>query len=515
MKLRTDFHQARWQEPLIFTMSQEGEQGVVAPLLEPELEGDIDSSLLREDKPNLPELGQMQVLRHYLRLSQETLGADFNVDVGQGTCTMKYSPKINEKIATNEKVSEIHPLQDESTVQGSLEMIYKTDQYLQAISGLDAFSFQPRSGTQGILTMASIVRAYHQHMGNEEKDEIITTMFSHPSDAAAPATLGFKVVTVMSDESTGLPDKDALIAAMSERTAAIFITNPEDTGIFNPDIVEITEAAHAVGALCAYDQANANGILGITRAKEANFDICFFNLHKTFSIPHCCGGPAVGGTGVIEKLKPYLPSPLIVKKDNETYGYDHDMPLSVGKIGSFYGVVPAIIRAYAWIRSVGAKGLREVAEVAVLNNNYMLEKIKKIRGASAPYAEGRHRIEQVRYSWQKLYEDTGVTTENITSRMADFGFHMWSSHHPFVVPQPMSLEPTEAYSKVELDEYIAALEHIANEAYESPEIVKTAPHRSVIHKLDYSKIDDPDYYAMSWRSHLKKQARRIENRTDS
>ncbi|MHA1952403.1 MAG: aminomethyl-transferring glycine dehydrogenase subunit GcvPB [Candidatus Heimdallarchaeaceae archaeon] len=505
-----NFHQAKWDEPVIYELSNKGERGILFPEIEKEIEeivGDgfskLPESMMRKQPPNLPELSQMQVLKHYLRLSQQTLGADLNVDIGQGTCTMKYSPKINEEFAKSPKVTELHPSQDESTVQGILEIIYKLDLFLREISGLDKFTFQPGGGSQAIFAMASIIHAYHESNSESEKrDEIISTMFSHPSDAAAPTVKGYKVINIYPNED-GLPDVEALKKAVSNRTAGLLITNPEDTGIFNPKIKEFTQIVHNAGGICGYDQANANGILGITRAKDADFDLCFFNLHKTFSSPHGCGGPATGALGVTKELIKFLPVPL-VEYDNEKFYFNYDVPKSIGKVRAFYGVVPAILKAYSWIMSLGSEGLKEVSQIAVLNNNYLLKKVLEIRGASAPYAKGRHRIEQVRYSWDKLYEETGVTTEDVTCRMVDFGFHMWSSHHPFIVPQPFTLEPTESYSKAELDEYIAGLKKVVEEAYDNPEMVKNAPHRSVVHKLKIDTLDDPERWAITWRAYLKK-----------
>ena len=505
-----NFHQAKWDEPIIFELSRKGERGVLPPSPEPEVKeitGDCISQLpenmLRKKPPKLPEISQMRVLKHYLRLSQQCLGADFNVDVGQGTCCVKYNPKVNEIIASSPKVTELHPLQDESTVQGALEIMYKVDLFLREISGLDNFTLQPGGGAAAILAMASIIHAYHKTRGEAaQRDEIITTIFSHPSDAAAAAVKGFKIITLYPSED-GLVDVEALKKAVSERTAGLLITNPEDTGIFNPKIKEFTRIVHDAGGLCGYDQANANGILGITRAKEADFDLCFFNLHKTFGSPHGCGGPAIGALGVTKELKDYLPVPII-GHDGKKYSLKHDLPKTIGKVRGFQGVFPVMLRAYAWIMSLGEDGLKEVARIAVLNNNYLLENIKKIKGAAAPYAEGRHRIEQVRYSWEKLHRDTGVGTEDVTSRMADFSFHLWSSHHPFVVPEPFTIEPTESYSKDELDEYLAGLEKVVEEAYKDPEKVKNAPYRSVIHKIDPSTLDDPEKWAITWRTYLKK-----------
>jgi glycine dehydrogenase subunit 2 len=457
----------------------------------------------RKKAPALPEVSQMRVLKHFLRLSQHCLGADFNVDIGQGTCTIKYNPKINKVIASSPKVTEIHPLQHESTVQGALEIMYKLDSFFREISGLSRFSLQPSSGSAAILTMASMIHAYHKSHGEAEKrDEIITTIFSHPSDAAAAAVKGYKIITLYHGED-GLPEVEALKKAVSPRTAGLLITNPEDTGIFNPHIAEFTKIVHEAGGLCGYDQANANGIMGITRAKEAGFDLCFFNLHKTFSAPHGCGGPGAGALGCTEVLEEFLPVPLVEFKGGK-YSLNYDLPRSIGKVRGFMGVFPVLVKAYSWIMSLGAEGLKEASRIAVLNNNYLLKKISDIRGAASPFSAGKHRIEQVRYTWEALTKDTGVTTEDVTCRMADFGFHLWSSHHPFVVPEPFTIEPTESYSKDELDEYLAGLNKVVKEAYENPEKVKNAPYNSVVHKIDHSTLDDPGKWAITWRSFKKK-----------
>lgn len=511
-KLRINFHQAKWDEPIIFELHTPGERGILVPEVEPEIVAssgdgysDLPDTMIRKTKPNIPEISQMRVLKHFLRLSQHCLGADFNIDVGQGTCTIKYNPKINKVLAGSSKVTALHPWQHESTVQGALEIMYKLELFLREISGMDRFSLQPSSGSAAILTMTHMVHAYHQQQGETEKrDEIITTIFSHPSDAAAAAVKGYKIITLYPGED-GLVAVEALQSALSERTAAVFITNPEDTGIFNPRIKEFTHLAHEAGALCGYDQANANGILGITRAREAGFDFCFFNLHKTFSAPHGCGGPGAGALGVTEKLIDFLPVPLVTF-NGEYYSLNYNIPHTIGKTRGFHGVFPVMVKAYSWIMSLGGEGLKEVARVAVMNNNYLLHNIRKLRGADSPYSAGKHRLEQVRYSWEQLTKDTGVTTEEITHRLADFGFHLWSSHHPFVVPQPFTIEPTESYSKEELDEYLEGLQKVVDEAYANPDLVKNAPYNSVVHKIDTSTFDDPQKWAITWRTYLKQKA---------
>ncbi|WP_199873004.1 aminomethyl-transferring glycine dehydrogenase subunit GcvPB [Inediibacterium massiliense] len=507
-----NFHQAKWDEPIIFELSKKGEKGILVPKAEEEIVeaiGDgvskIPKSMIRKEAPKLPEISQPRVLRHYMRLSQETLGADVNIEIGQGTCTVKYSPKVNEELAKLKEMTELHPLQDEDTVQGILEIIYKTDLFMREISGMNRFTFQPGGGSQAIMAMASLVRAYHKEKGNKEKDEMITTIYSHPSDAAAPALMGYKIIYIHPDEE-GYPDFEAFKAAVSEKTAGFIVANPEDTGVYNKRIKQFTDLVHEYGGLCCYDQANANGLLGVTRAKEAGFDMCHFNLHKTFSTPHGCGGPATGAMGVREGLEKYLPGPL-VDYDQNKYFLNYEVtnnPYALGKVRLFHGVAPVILKTYAWIMSLGAEGLYEVAKIAVLNNNYLFKKLMELDVVDAPYIKGKQRIEQVRYTIEKLANDTGIKTEDIQRRMMDFGMHYWTSHHPYYVEEPITLEPTETPSKEDLDEYIETLKHIFKEAYENPEIIKTAPHRSVCHKIDESSLDDKDQWAITWRSYLKK-----------
>lgn len=509
---RGRYHQARWNEPIIFELSQPGQRGVLVEEVEPGIGETISDPLAavpdkirRKQPPALPEISQVHVLRHYLRLSQETLAAGLVADFGMATSTLKYNPPVNEQLARLPKLTELHPLQDEQTIQGILEVIYRFEQILKEISGMARFSFQPRAGSQAIYTNASIVRAYHAARGESvQRDEVITTIFAHPSDAACPSTAGFKLITLYPEEN-GYPSLDAVRAAVSERTAALFITNPDDTGIFNPLIDQFVDVVHAAGGLCSYDQANANGLLGIARAADAGFDLCHFNLHKTFSTPHGSGGPGAGACGVAEPLARFLPVPII-EYDGTRYYLDYDRPDSIGKIAAFYGAVPNIIRAYAWVMSLGAEGLREVAEVAVLNNNYLMKKVLEIPGITAPYAQGKRRIEQVRYSIEDLEKDTGIHSLDFALRVADHAAHAFLSHHPFVVPEPLTLEPTESYSKADIDEYAAMWSKVASEARCQPELVKTAPHQSAIHQItEHRSLEDPEHWAITWRAYCRKK----------
>ena len=512
-KVRTGFHQAKWDEPVIFELSQPGERGVLAPQASAGVRnaaGDVlaglPSNMRRTAPPALPEISQPRVLRHYMRLSQQTLGSDINIEIGQGTCTIKYSPKINDQLARLPGLTALHPYQDESTVQGILQVFYEMDMYMREISGMDCFSFQPGGGSHAALAMTYVIYEYFKARGEDkQRDEIITTIYSHPSDAATPHVKGYKIIYLHPDKD-GYPDLEAFKEVISDRTAAFFVANPEDTGVYNKRVLEFTKLAHEYGALTAYDQANANGLLGVTRAKEAGFDMCYFNLHKSFSAPHGCSGPASGALGVLNHLTPYLPAPLI-DYDGEKYYFNYDFAdenHGVGKMRSFYGVPPVVLKAYAWIRAMGADGLYQVAKTAVLNNNYLFKKLMELDVVDAPYIPGRQRVEQVRYTLEKLLDETGVSSGDVQRRMMDFGMHIWQSHHPHYVPEPMTLEPTETPSREDLDEYIATLKYIFEEAKTNPEYVKSAPHRSVCHQLDESGMDDPDKWAITWRSYLKK-----------
>jgi glycine dehydrogenase subunit 2 len=513
------YHQAQWNERLIFELNEPGQRGVLVPEAEVEIRETIPDPLAavpeklrRKQPPALPEISQVHVLRHYLRLSQETLGAGLVPDFGMATSTMKYNPPINEQLARSPKISKLHPLQYEDTVQGILELIYRFEQILKEISGMARFSFQPRAGSHAIYTNASIVRAYHAARGEaEHRDEVITTILAHPSDAACPATAGYNIITLYPEEN-GYPSLEAIQAAVSERTAALFTTNPDDTGIFNPIIDKFVEVVHVAGGLCSYDQANANGLLGIARAADAGFDLCHFNLHKTFSTPHGSGGPGAGACGVTESLVRYLPIPT-VEFDGNKYYLDYDRPDSIGKVSAFYGNVPNIVRAYAWVMALGADGMREAAEVAVLNNNYLMKKVLEIPGITAPYAKGKRRIEQVRYSIEELTKETGVNCLDFALRVADFAAHGFLSHHPFVVPEPLTLEPTESYSKTDIDEYAATWFKVANEARYQPELVKTAPHQCAIHQVtEHDSFEDPDHWAITWRAYQRKSKVRDANK---
>ena len=502
------FHQAKWNEPIIFELDSPGQVGVEFPPPDPDMRKEtsgpfrgIPNAAWRKRPPVLPRIGQARVLRHYLRLSQECLGADLNVEIGQGTCTMKFNPPINERITRTPKLSELHPLQPVDTMQGLLEILYRTQSMLAEISGMDAVCLQPQSGSQALMTLSAIIRAKHAAAGHPERNELITTVFSHPSAAASAIVMGFTVRTVRA-RADGYPDFEHFRSLVGPKTAGFICANPEDTGLYNPEIARFTALVHENGGVCGYDQANANGLFGVTRAREAGFDMCFFNLHKSFATPHGCGGPGTGAVAVTSALSRFLPGPS-VSIDGDQYVLAPAAPDSIGKVRMFFGVPQVAVKAYAWMRSLGADGLYTVAKTAALNNAYLYRRLVSAPGITAPFDPASQRVEQARYSLADLKTETGVSSEDVQRRMCDFGLHYWTSHHPFIVPEPMTLEPTESPSKEDLDEYADTLLHILQEAKENPELVRTAPHCSTVHRNEDAALDDPSQWAITWRMYLK------------
>lgn len=412
-------------------------------------------------------------------------------------------------MALDRRIADVHPLQDESVMQGILEIYYKTDYMLQQLAGMDKFSFLPTGGGQAIYVNAQIVKKYHESRGNKNKTEIVTTLHSHPVDAAASSTLGYKIITLMPDPETGLPNWDEYCAALSEKTAAIFITNPEDTGIFNDRIDEFVKAAHEKDAVCVYDQANANALLGVARAGEAGFDLMHFNLHKTFSAPHGSDGPGCGAIGCRAKFAKFLPKPVVEEKDG-CYYLDNDRKDSIGNVKFYIGNAMAVLKAYMWCMSLGIDGLRQVAVISVLNNQYMTKEIlQKVPGTKLYYDDGRRRMEQTRLSFEKLMEDTGCGIVDVNHRLVDYGIsELWMSHHPFTVPEPFTPEPCESYNKEDIDYYVEVLKKIAEECKTDPEMVKSAPHKAARHAPieipETSSEDDYKYLATTWRAYVKR-----------
>jgi len=506
------YHAAVWDEPLVMEMGREGRRGIRWPAA-----GDDGASLVpagarRRSPPRLPQLSEFEVQRHYLHLAQETLGM-MGVSLF-GTCTMKYNPRLNEHLTARPWLAELHPGQHEDTLQGVLEIIHSFGEILCELSGMSRFVFQPGGGADASYTHACVTRAYHRARGElAQRDEVVTTIQAHPCNAATAAAAGFKVVTLPLEEG-GYPSLAALEAAVSARTAALMIGNPDDMGIYNPHIKRWVEIVHDAGGLAFYDHANFNGVMGRLRARELGFDACMFMLHKTFGAPKGGGGPAVGAYGASEQLEPYLPRPLVVRDPpsrgpgGDRYRLEYEGEHSVGRVREFWGNVPAIVKAYSWARAMGAEGIRQAADLSVLANNYMARRLLAIRGitTSNPGIDVP-RLEMTRYSMAQVTEDTGVTVFDVQNRMVDFGVDaFWLSHEPWLVPAPFTPEPGELWSKEDIDYWIDVLEHIVEEAYSDPDLVRSAPHSQAIHRVDGSGADDPARWATTWRAFERKRA---------
>lgn len=464
---------------LIFEISKVGRKAYSLPECDvPEISvSDIlGSNYLRTESPELPEVSELDAVRHFTQISQRNHGVDSGF-YPLGSCTMKYNPKVNEVVARFDGFSNIHPYQPGETVQGALELMYNMDRMLSEITGMDQFSLQPAAGAHGELTGLMLIKAYHKNRNDDKRNIIVVPDSAHGTNPASAAVAGFEVLEVKSNEK-GLVDLESLKAAMSDKVAGFMLTNPNTLGLFDTNILEISKIVHEAGGLMYYDGANANAILGISRPGDMGFDVIHLNLHKTFSTPHGGGGPGAGPVGVKKELIPYLPVPIIVNKDNE-YFMDYDRPLSIGKVKSFYGNFGVVVRAYAYILSMGPDGLKQVAENAVLNANYIATKLKDVYHLPIDTICMHECV--FSGDWQKK---GGVSTLDIAKRLLDFGYHPPTIYFPLIVSEALMIEPTECESKETLDEFINVMRQIADEAKNNPEIVKTAPHNTIISRLD-------------------------------
>jgi glycine dehydrogenase subunit 2 len=415
---------------------------------------------------------------------------------------MKYNPKINDLLTSAAGLSQLHPYQDETTVQGILEILHTLSKWLSEITGTYEVCLQPSAGAHGELLGALLMRAYHKHNGNAEKRiELIVPDSAHGTNPASGTMAGFKIVVVPSSEN-GTVDLKALNAAVSESTAGVMLTNPNTLGLFEEDIAEIADIIHKAGGLLYYDGANLNAIMGKTRPGDMGYDIVHVNIHKTFGTPHGGGGPGSGPVGVCKELARFLPVPQIAyDKKRKSYCLDYNKPESVGKIRSFYGNVAVLLRAYAYILSMGGEGLEEAAEISVLNANYLLKKLSEVRGFELPFAKGRPRKHECVFSAKLLYKDTGVRALDVAKRLLDHGLHSPTTYFPLIVDEALMIEPTESMEKEELDRFVDALKKISEEAYSNPDLVKNAPYNAAVTRLDEVKASHPKTMALSWRMH--------------
>ncbi|RYG74672.1 glycine dehydrogenase subunit 2 [Lentibacillus lipolyticus] len=465
--------------PLIFERGQEGRTSYSLPELdvpELDLDSEFDDAYIRTEAPDLPEVSELEIMRHYTALSKRNYGVDSGF-YPLGSCTMKYNPKINEDVARLDGFSQLHPHQDPKAVQGAMEMMYDLQTSLAELTGMHEVSLQPAAGAQGEWTGLMMIRAFHEANDDFNRTEVIVPDSAHGTNPASVTVAGFDAVTVQTNEH-GLVDLDDLKRVVSEKTAALMLTNPNTLGLFEADILEMAEIVHHAGGRLYYDGANLNAIMGYARPGDMGFDVVHLNLHKTFTGPHGGGGPGSGPVGVTSEIAPYLPKPLLVKKDGE-YLFDDDRPLSIGRVKPYYGNFGINLRAYTYIRTMGAEGLKKVSEYAVLNANYLMRKLEK--EYELPYPQHcKHEFVLSGKNQKKL----GVRTLDIAKRLLDYGYHPPTIYFPLNVEEAMMTEPTETESKEMLDGFIDAMLSISEEAKNDPEIVQEAPHLTPVKRMD-------------------------------
>lgn len=469
-------------QPLIFEITKEGRVGYSLPELDiPEVDLALllPDGLLREELAELPEVSELDIMRHYTALSKRNHGVDSGF-YPLGSCTMKYNPKINESVARFPGFANIHPLQDEETVQGAMELMYDLQEHLIEITGMDEVTLQPAAGAHGEWTALMMIRAFHEANGDTQRTKVIVPDSAHGTNPASATVAGFDTITVKSDEN-GLVDLEDLKRVVGDDTAALMLTNPNTLGLFEENILEMASIIHGVGGKLYYDGANLNAVMSKARPGDMGFDCVHLNLHKTFTGPHGGGGPGSGPVGVKKDLIPFLPKPVLVKTE-EGYEFDYNRPKSIGRVKPFYGNFGINVRAYTYIRSMGPDGLKAITEYAVLNANYMMRRLQP--HFDLPY--DRHCKHEFVLSGRRQ-KKLGVRTLDMAKRLLDFGYHPPTIYFPLNVEEAMMIEPTETESKETLDAFIDAMIQIAKEVEETPEIVQQAPHTTVIKRLDETK----------------------------
>ncbi|MBF2703755.1 aminomethyl-transferring glycine dehydrogenase subunit GcvPB [Listeria welshimeri] len=468
--------------PLVFERSIPGRIGFSLPESDvPETKASdfFEEAYIRSTPADLPELSELEIMRHYTNLSNHNFGVDSGF-YPLGSCTMKYNPKINEKGARFSGFANIHPNQPESSVQGALELLYDLQTSLVEITGMDEVTLQPAAGAHGEWTGLMLIRAFHEKNGDTKRTKVIIPDSAHGTNPASAAVAGFDVVTVKSNEK-GLVDVADLKKVVGEDTAALMLTNPNTLGLFEKDIVEMAEIVHAAGGKLYYDGANLNAIMAKVRPGDMGFDVVHLNLHKTFTGPHGGGGPGSGPIGVKKELIPFLPTPVLTKKE-DAYTFDYNYPDSIGRVKPYYGNFGINVRAYTYIRTMGPDGLKLVTEYAVLNANYMMRKLQA--AYDLPFDQVcKHEFVLSGNRQKKL----GVRTIDIAKRLLDHNFHPPTVYFPLIVGEAIMIEPTETESKETLDSFIDTMLKIAKEAEENPEIVQEAPHSTYVKRLDETR----------------------------
>jgi len=462
----------------LFEKSKSGVRGVKLPQAnfdETLLEKVVPENLLKTDKINLPEVTELDVMRHFTTLSNK----NFCIEKGfypLGSCTMKYNPKINEITAGVDGFANIHPEQNDDSVQGALQLMYELQEYLKAITGMDAITLQPAAGAHGELTGMLIVKAYFEKLG-QKRTKVIVPDSAHGTNPATAAMCGYEIVEIKSNEK-GQVDINELIKALDQDVAALMMTNPNTLGLFEENILQISNLVHQAGALLYYDGANLNAIMGITNPSLMGFDIVHVNLHKTFATPHGGGGPGAGPVGVSDKLAEFLPVPA-VKFDGKKYNREYNLKNSIGKVKAFFGNFGVLVRAYTYIIMMGKTGLKKVSEDAVLNANYLKEQLKEFY--KLPYDLPCMHEFVLSGDEQK---QNGVSTLEMAKRLIDYGVHPPTVYFPMIVSEALMIEPTETESKETLDEFVEIMKRIAQEVKEKPETVKQSPVNAPVKRVD-------------------------------
>jgi glycine dehydrogenase subunit 2 len=474
-------------DQLIFEISSPGRVGFSLPdsdVPSRPLAELLPSKYLRGQAPALPEVSEFDVVRHYSRLSRMNYGVDTHF-YPLGSCTMKYNPKLNETMARLPGFARLHPLTRAENAQGALHLMYDLAQMLAEIAGMDAVSLQPAAGAQGEFAGVLMIRAYHQSR-REKRTKVLIPDSAHGTNPASTAIAGYEVVEVKSLPN-GEVDLEELARRVGPDVAAFMITVPNTLGMFEPRIMEITEICHAKGVQVYMDGANLNAILGITRPGDLGFDVCHFNLHKTFTTPHGGGGPGAGPVGVKAHLEPFLPTPVVVK-DGDAYALDWKRPKSIGKLQAFWGNVGMLVRAYTYIRTMGADGLRSVSDNAVLNANYIMKRLEADYDVSVPGPCMHECVLSARRQKKK-----GVTATDIAKRLLDLGFYAPSTYFPLIVEEALMIEPTETESRQTLDQFCDAMIQIAREAESNPSVIHEAPVTTPVRRLDQTRAArEPD-----------------------
>ncbi|MEP6813344.1 MAG: aminomethyl-transferring glycine dehydrogenase subunit GcvPB [Actinomycetota bacterium] len=465
---------------LIYEKSQTGRRASSIPHHENLPAPEVPEELRRSEPPRLPEVPEFELIRHFTELSRRNFGID-NGFYPLGSCTMKYNPRVNERLVALPGFANLHPLQDEDGAQGALELEWRLQEILREVTGLDAVSLQPAAGSQGELTGLMLVRAYFEDRGeSEQRRKVVIPDTAHGTNPASVTMAGYEVTPVKTD-ARGNIDVDDLRGRVDEHTAALMLTNPSTLGLFDENIEQIAEIFHDAGALMYYDGANLNAVCGISRPGDMGFDIVHINLHKTFSQPHGGGGPGGGPIAVRDILEPFLPVPTVVRRDEQanTYGFDFDRPKSIGKVRGYSGPFGVFVRSYAYIRMYGPR-LREMSETAVLNANYVLARLKGVY--DLPF--DRLCMHEFVLSARALKRDNGTTALDVAKRLMDYGFHPPTIYFPLIVPEALMIEPTETETKETLDAFCDAMLAIARESAKDPEVLKTAPHGRPVKRLD-------------------------------